>query len=209
MPELFDLPEKNLFEAYGTWLFEDSHKTVKKIIKKCDFSAHGDKHWESSYLLMDYFSLNKPKKKTRVLDVGCGWGPAAINLAELGCEVTGLDVDGDVFTFLDAQAEINGVVVDTIEGDMDCMKKKDLAEFDIIIGSDICFWDELRDEWFKMLKRAASAGVKQLVLADPGRGPFDELGEKCEKLWPTDMRDWYSVEPKRFEGFILTVDLQG
>jgi cyclopropane fatty-acyl-phospholipid synthase-like methyltransferase len=156
---------------------------------------------------MDYFSSSPLKKKSRILDVGCGWGPASIYLASKGNVVTGLDVDEDVFAFLEVQAGLNDVKVRTRKGDMKSMKKSDLSEFDVIVGGDICFWDELTDEWFEMLKRAAKAGVKKLVLADPGREPFLKLVEKCEKRWETELLEWYALEPKKFSGFLLIAHL--
>ena len=87
------------------------------------------------------------------------------------------------------------------------MKKKDLANYDVIVGGDICFWDELADEWFAMLKRAASAGVKKLVLADPGRQPFLDLIDKCDKKWPTEHLIWLALQPKKFEGSLMIVTL--
>ena len=207
MPELTLAPAKNCFQAYGIWLYREKSKAIKSLKQKVAPSVHGDRQWDSSHLLMDYFSSSPLKKKSRILDVGCGWGPASIYLASKGNVVTGLDVDEDVFAFLEVQAGLNDVKVRTRKGDMKSMKKSDLSEFDVIVGGDICFWDELTDEWFEMLKRAAKAGVKKLVLADPGREPFLKLVEKCEKRWETELLEWYALEPKKFSGFLLIAHL--
>lgn len=207
MPELIAPPEKNTIGAYGVWLFSEKHAQIKQIKKQVTPSVHGDRHWDSSYLLMDYFTINRPAKKTRVLDVGCGWGPTSIFFASKGCKVTGMDVDEDVFPFLDAQAEFNNVQIAKRHCAMKDMKKKDLAHFDIIVGGDICFWDELADEWFAMLKRAAQAGVKKVILADPGRTPFLKLSDKCEKLWETDFLAWCALEPRKFTGNLMIATL--
>lgn len=207
MPELIDPPAKNTFSTYGIWLYKESSPAIKRIKKETSPNAHGDRQWDSSFVLMDYFTHRPLKKKSRVLDVGCGWGPTSIFLANAGHKVTGLDIDDQVFSFLQVQAALNDVAVKTRQGAMGSLKKSDLEQFDVIVGGDICFWPQLTEEWFSLLKRAASAGVKKLVLADPGRKPYLDLVDKCFDRWQSEMLTWYCLEPKQFTGSLLIVDL--
>lgn len=207
MPELLAAPARNTFPVYGIWLYKEKSPVIKRVKKQSTPSAHGDRHWDSSYLLMDYFTHHPLRKKSRVLDVGCGWGPTSIYLASRGHKVTGLDIDDQVFGFLQVQADLNNVEVETRQGAMGSLKKADLSKFEIIVGGDVCFWPELTDEWLALLKRAANAGVKKLVLADPGRKPFLKLVDHCYERWQSEMLTWYCLEPKRFTGSLLIVEL--
>lgn len=208
MPESLKSPVKGTYPAYGIWLYKNNSAAIKTLNKELNPSAHGDRLWDSAYLLMDYFTQLPLKKKSRILDIGCGWGPASIFMAKQSHKVTGLDIDAQVFEYLNLQADLNAVKIKTIERHMDKLTKKELAAFDIIIGADICFWPELTNSWLSLLKRAQQAGVKRMVLADPGRTTFLKLVDKCDKLWKCEMKTWYCLEPKKFEGSLLIVDLK-
>jgi predicted nicotinamide N-methyase len=208
MPEYIESPDKGTYPAYGIWLYKDQSAAVKALKQTVDPNMHGDKQWDSAYLLMDYLTFNPLKNKSPVLDIGCGWGPVSIYLASRGHKVTGLDIDEQVFEFLKLQAELNQVSVKTMQGSMDNLSKKDLQNYYAITGADICFWPELRDSWFSLLKRAAKAGVKKAIIADPGRQPFLDLIDKCNTQWNCVMEPWYCLEPKKFIGHILIVDLK-
>ncbi len=208
LPEVIAPPEKHMFSAYNTWLLKPQHHLVKQLKKMHEPSVHGHKTWDSSYLLMDYFEHHPLKRRSRVLEIGCGWGPASIYCAKRwGARVTGADLDPAVFAYLKVQSALNDVTIDTLEKPMSDIRGKALEKYDIIIGADICFWDELADDWRKLIQRAAKAGTKRVLVADPGRSPFLALTDRCEKHFSSEMHHWYAVEPKRFEGFILDVDL--
>lgn len=190
---------KTSTKAFGLSVLNSKHKDIKKLKKEYPTSIHGDKVWDSSYLLMDYFKKNPLKKKDRVLELGCGWGLASIYLNQnFGCKVTGCDADEDVFPYLQLHAEKNKAKVDTLQKRFEKLSKKDLAEYDVIIAADVCFWDELTDVHYKLIKRAIKAGVKKIVYADPERSPFVELSEKCHtKLYA----DVYEKQLKRPEAY--------
>ena len=92
MPESITAPAKNTFPAYGVWLYTEKSREIKQLKKERSPSAHGDKHWDSSYVLMDYFTHKPLKKKSRVLDVGCGNGYHMWRMLGEGAEfVVGVD----------------------------------------------------------------------------------------------------------------------
>ena len=207
MPEYVEADDRHVKQAYGISILGPKSKVVRKLRKYYAPSVHGTRNWQSSFVVTDYL-LHRPllKKRTRVLELGCGWGPAGVFCAHhAGCEVTGFDIDENVFPYLEAQAEINGVEVATQKGRFEKLNGKYLASFDLLIGADICFWDELQDTLYKLIRRALKAGVKDIIIADPGRSPFLELADRCEKSMDTEYLSWYCTEPERFAGCILHV----
>ncbi|TVV44107.1 methyltransferase [Thalassolituus sp. C2-1] len=209
MPRLEIFAEDHMQYAYGIYLFTAKHPLVRKLKKVAKPSVHGHKTWSSSFLLMDWLSSNPLAKNTRVLELGCGWGPAAVYCAsQQQAKVTGLDVDDSVFPYLDMVAAANDAKVRPLHASFNDMKGQNLAKFDCIIGADICFWDEMVSDLLRLFKRAKKAGVKQIILADPGRSTFDELTNRCEKLWPAAFtyEHWFALEPNRFEGRLMILD---
>jgi predicted nicotinamide N-methyase len=208
MPLLQELPEKNIFQAYGILLLQNNHRFVRKLRKHYTPSIHGHKTWNSSYLLMDYFLHNETLGfEQNVLELGCGWGPASIFCAQhASAKVTGVDRDDEVFPFLEVQAALNEVEVTTKQASFEKLTKKQLANFNIIIGADVCFWDKLTKIHYNLVNRAFKAGVREIVIADPGREPFYALAEQCLSKYPDcELLDWYASEPEYFEGGILHI----
>lgn len=209
MPELQTLPEDHIFQAYGILLLENKHRFVKKLKKYYTPSIHGHKTWSSSFLLMDYFMHSKLlSSKSKVLELGCGWGPTSIFCAHHArCLVTGTDLDEEVIPFLELQAALNQVEVDTKVVSFEKLTKKMMTGYDLIFGTDICFWDNLADIHYNLVNRAKRAGVSHILLADPGRQPFFDLAERVIQKHECELLDWYCHEPEYFEGYILHIKL--
>ncbi len=206
MPRLEELDDPHMFEAYGLYLLTSNHRFVRRLKNYYSPSVHGHKTWRSSYLLMDYFGLKPLPRRARVMEVGCGWGPAGIFCArEFQARVTGVDMDEDVFPFLDVLAALNEVELKTVRKRFQDITKRDLAGQHTLIGSDICFWDSMTKPLFNLTRRAMDAGVKQVVFADPGRTPFHKLADRCEKHFDVTCEPWYALEPKRSEGYVMVV----
>ena len=82
MPKLQPLPEDHMYQAYGIYLLESKHRLIRRLKKAYQPSVHGHKTWNASFLLMDYLQHNPLKKKSKVLEVGCGWGPGSVFCAK-------------------------------------------------------------------------------------------------------------------------------
>lgn len=200
--------KKDTHEAFGVMRLKPAHPAIKKLKKKYPTSIHGDKFWSSSYLLMDYLTDNPLKSKKRVMEIGCGWGLASVFCAKtFGCKVTGVDADPEVFPYLQAHAKANKVKIKTISDYFENLDAKILRNIDVIIGADICFWDELADTLFKLIKRAEGAGVQQIIIADPERSPFEDLCDRCDDRFTHTVWDWSLPKPTQAEGQLLVVDL--
>ena len=185
-----------------------SHPAIRRVKRQqIHPSIHGDKLWKSSLLLIDYLNKNPPQHTARVLDVGCGWGISGIWCAKtLGSQVTSVDADQNVFPYLNAVAEMNKVTVRTVTSRFEKLSKKQLAEFDMLIAADICFWDELVNPVCNMINRAIDAGVKHVVIADPERSPFFEMAERCTEKHCADLIEWKTSRPVPARGALMVIE---
>jgi predicted nicotinamide N-methyase len=206
MPKLQPLPEEHMYQAYGIYLLESKHRLIRRLKKAYQPSVHGHKTWNASFLLMDYLQHYPLKKKSKVLEVGCGWGPASIFCAsQFKAKVTGLDIDKEVFPFLDVLAELNEVEIAPMTRRFESLKGHDLAKFDCIVGSDICFWDSLVKPLTQLINRAMKNGVERIIITDPGRPTFYEVCDIARKKHRVELQEWYSTEPRHFTGEVVEI----
>ncbi|MEE8244008.1 MAG: methyltransferase domain-containing protein [Pseudomonadales bacterium] len=206
MPKLERMPEDHIYQAYGIYLLRSQHRLIRRLKKRYQPSVHGHKTWNASFLLMDYLDHKPIAKGTKVLEIGCGWGPASVYCASrFKAKVTGLDIDREVFPFLDVLAELNGVKVKRLVSKFENLKTKQLAGFHTIVGSDVCFWDSMVKPLYQLVNRAMKAGTQRFIITDPGRPTFYELADMCSKKFKVKLSEWYAVEPERFEGEIVEI----
>ena len=138
------------------------------------------------------------------MDVGCGWGALGIYCARmLGSRVTAVDADPQVFPFLQACARINGVEIETRRAGFSRITQRDLEGVDLLVGADICFWDELVKPVYNLVKRAADAGVGQVIIADQERSTFMEMAERCEDKLGAELMEWRTRGKMRVEGSLM------
>ena len=178
-------------QVYGITILKPSHSGIRALKKDHEPEIHGEKFWNSSYLLMDYVEQQGLPANPSVMEIGCGWGAAGIYCAKQHqASVVGVDADPNVFPYLQLHAETNEVSIRTRTSRFEKLKKKHLAPHDLILGADICFWDELVDPLYKVIRKAVKAGVRQVIIADPGRSPFDEVCKRCRKKFDAEVKEW-------------------
>jgi predicted nicotinamide N-methyase len=192
----------------GVTMPTGSHPAIRRVKRQgVSPSIHGNKLWKSSALLIDYLGKNPPEHCKTIIDVGCGWGISGIWCAKtLGAEVTSVDADKDVFPFLEATAEINGVETHHLVSRFEQLTTRQLAQYDMLIAADICFWDELVKPVTNMVNRAVKAGVKQILIADPERAPFFEIAERCADKHCAEVLEWSTNRGVEASGAIMVIE---
>jgi predicted nicotinamide N-methyase len=206
MPRVEQFPEPHVYQAYGIYLLQTQHRLVRSLKSAFEPSVHGHKTWQSSFILMDYLLAHPLRRGTRVMEIGCGWGPASVFCAKrFGARVTGVDIDRDVFPYLEVLAALNDVEVETLQSRFEDLGASRLSGQRVLIGSDICFWTKLVRPLFNLVQRAFRAGVKRVVITDPGRPTFYELADLCASRFDAELVEWYAVEPNRVSGEVLDV----
>jgi predicted nicotinamide N-methyase len=169
-------------------------------------SLHGHKVWPTSLVLIDYLHQRGVPARARVLELGCGWGLVGTYCAKtFQAQVTGLDADAAVFPYLQLHAQRNGVHLATRHGTFADLTPQELAAFDLIVGADICFWEELVDPLYQLVRHGVAAGVAEILVADPGRPPFDELCAQCLHQGEAEVLAWAMTTPVKESGRILRV----
>jgi predicted nicotinamide N-methyase len=192
--------------SHGITLLLSSHPAVRRLKRLHQTSIHGNKLWSSSWVLMDFLGRQQIPPGLRIMDVGCGWGLLAIYCAKrLEADVTSVDSDPEVFPFLDLHAEINKVKITKMKRGLGGLTAQDLRGFDVLVGADICFWDNLALALKRLINRALKAGVQMVLIADPGRQPFNDLGDYYSKTKGAEILDWKIRRPRNTEGRILKI----
>lgn len=195
-------------QAYGITSLTSQHPDLRRLKKvQSEPSIHGNKLWGSCYLLMEYLQDNPLASGCKVLDLGCGWGLGGIYCAKaFNASVTAVDADAAVFPYLKLLAEHNQVVIDTQVKRFERISQKELSQFDVIIGADICFWDELADTVYRLIGRAINADVGKIILTDPQRPPFTLMAERCVDEHYAELLAIETAEPRRFTGSALVIE---
>lgn len=197
----------NTVSLFDTSIFSPEHPAIKAIARLQDEpSIHGDKVWEASYVMMDFLQQFPVENASRILEIGCGWGVLTSYLAQhYSGQVTGLDADTSVKPYFDFHANQNNVSPLFINGTMKSMTQKKLADYDVIIGGDICFWDSLKRDWQNLIRRAFKAGVSEIYIVDPGRPPFWDLVEYSEKRFAGEIWSHEVKQPHAIEQYVLEI----
>jgi predicted nicotinamide N-methyase len=193
--------------CHGLRALNSRHRDVRRLRRFYKPSQHGIRVWPTTWLLVDYLRDRGIPEGVRVLDLCCGWGLAGIFCAgRFRAETTGLDIDWDVWPFLRLHADLNDVSIDFSNEDFNDLTIEHASRFDLLIGADACFWEPYVEGLERLVAKALEAGVKLIVLADPGRPTFDRLGECCEEKFGGRYFPWRAEEPYYVRGNIIEIN---
>jgi predicted nicotinamide N-methyase len=101
---------------------------------------------------------------------------------------------------------VNQCEINFQAGSFENLSLSELSAYDLMIAADICFWDEMIDPLLDLFSSALSAGVKRIVIADPGRPPFWLLCEHAVETLNAEIVTRRIYEPWRTEKFILVIE---
>ena len=202
-------PAVGTMEAHGVIAVNSRHAGVRRLRRQGHIpSIHGTKVWRSSFALMEYFEDFPLPDQAKVVDVGCGWGILSIYLAKhFNAHVLAVDADAAVGPYLDLQCELNDV--SSVSFQHNTLQKLHSDHFSgahTVIGSDICFWDELMRPLHAMIHRAINSGVEQVIIADPGRDPFWALTELCDRDLNVEVLRQSTEEPYPTTKHLLVIE---
>lgn len=197
---------KTEIRAYGLRLLLSRHPEIARLKRKYAPSVHGNKTWNTSWLLIDHIRKTRLDSGSRVLEIGCGWGTTGIFCAKkFAAAVTAVDIDPDISPYLEVHARINKVKVAFLNKGFDQISSRRLQDVDMIVGSDICFWDDLIDPLRRLIRRARRASVGRILIADPGRPTFDALVSSLAPQRGVQVLDCETKKPRPISGKILRI----
>lgn len=199
--------DKHLRSISGLNVPYASHPKVRALKRQgYSPSIHGTKLWGSSQILIDYLSSATASEAKTVIDAGCGWGLAGIWCAKhFNAAVGSLDADPDVMPYLELTANLNDTAVTPLVGRFEDLNSEILSATDLLIGADICFWDELVDPVVTMISSAIESGTKRIIIADPQRAPFLSVCEQILEDFGGALFEWRAKGTKT-AGALLVIE---
>jgi predicted nicotinamide N-methyase len=190
---------------FGLSIPTSQHPAIRRLKKQFTTQLHGNKPWTASYLLMDFLSQEPLEPNSKVLDIGCGWGLLSIYLTKLNHQVTAMDADPQVFPYLELLQTLNETSdIETLCKRFEQLTVEELSEFDVLLATDVCFWDEMADVHIALIEKALEAGVKKIIYGDPMRPPFLALTNHCVEQYFAEAFA-YQVEQPNARGAIMLI----
>lgn len=155
--------------------------------------------WSANWVLISYLQKYPIELYSKVLEIGCGAGIAGIYCAKTySADVIACDASAEVFPYLYQHAAKNGVAIKTLQRDIALLTTEDLRGSDVLLGVEISAWWWIVEPLKALMQRARDAGVKRILLSDPGRQTFYAItAEYAQYIHP-----WYVNGKYRIYGHV-------
>ncbi|MDM7938822.1 MAG: class I SAM-dependent methyltransferase [Methanothrix sp.] len=128
------------------------------------FHGHGIKSQEERDAWKSAFETVLPKGRLKILDVGCGTGEISLLLAEMGHQITGIDLSDKMLSIARSKAKASQLSAQFVKGDAESLKFDD-ESFDTVINRHLLWTLPHPDlallEWKRILRKEG-----QVVLID-------------------------------------------
>ncbi|MDE1465545.1 class I SAM-dependent methyltransferase [Spartinivicinus poritis] len=208
MPKLTTPSSKHMITSCGVKILKGSHQYIKGLkAQGYQPAIYGHRIWQSGFVLMNYLKKHPLPKRTKVMELGCGWGITSVFLAkQYHASVTAVDADKHVAAYLALHAYLNQVQVEFKRNRFEKISTKQLKGQHTLVGSDICFWESMDDTLYNLIRRALKANVQQIIIADPGRSPFWRLSERCQTKLNAKMVSHRINKPTPTEKYLLVIN---
>lgn len=147
-------------------------------------TTHGDAPvwmitWPASFGLAEYLLHSQSVKGLRVLELGCGTAATGIALAMGGANVVCSDYDTLTLTLARYNATLNGCTSLSTHF-LDWYKPDIEGHFDLIVGSEVVYFEKSFGPLFSVIKRYARTDG-QIVLSDQYRPQMNAFLELCSR----------------------------
>jgi predicted nicotinamide N-methyase len=195
--------DQHVRRVHGLKILLSHHPRIRRLKRIYQPEFHGNKVWTSGLTLIDFINKSGMARNASVLDIGCGWGLAGVFCAKkFGARVTGMDTDPNIFPYLELHAEINKVGITPLVKGYDRLTPKEIKGYDILIGSDICFWDSMVKPFKRLISLAIRNGSRRIIFADPGRESFLDSANSFVEKGKGELLWWESKGSKRIASHI-------
>lgn len=142
-----------------------SNSWWEEYFDECFLLVEGVKPKEVNERSVDFIeNVFQLPKDGRILDLGCGYGRIAIELAKRGYQVVGLDRSSKLLQMARELAQQENIEIELVEADMREIKYRD--EFDGVLSWDTSFGyfsDQENERVLKLIARALKPGGKLLL----------------------------------------------
>ncbi len=181
-------------QAFGVHLPRPGDPALRALRSQNAPAYQGHRPWNASWLLISYLQQIS-LEGLQIVDVGCGWGLASIYCAQQGARVTAIDVDPNVFPFVQMLSDLNGVTIEHVTAGFDAVEARHITQTDLLIGADICFRFPMVETLFGLVKRGLETGLGAVAITDPGRIPYRDLAARCVAELGAREGPWQTEEP--------------